>query len=125
MSDRSGSVHQWEKVQSVDGINVGLEYTGPLVGLEGRVSDLARSLSLEEQEFLGVQLFDQTKFVCVLNEAGLTRLQGAFCKIVDAYQDAYRVLFVLAPNHTHIRLIFGCSYCRWAWLNRIEFSGYD
>jgi hypothetical protein len=97
----------------VDEINVDLEYSDPLVGLERSDWNLACSLSfVREQESLGVQLFVQGKFFCVLHEAGLTHLQGAFCKIVDAYQDVYLVLFVLEPNRTHIRLIFGSSCCR-------------
>ena len=54
-------------------------------------------MSAQENCDVGVQLFDQ-KFICALNEVGLTHLQGqhgAFCKIVDAYQDAYLVLFIL------------------------------
>jgi hypothetical protein len=59
LSDQSGSVHQWKRVQSEDEINVDLEYSGPLVRLERSVYILACSPSLErEQESLGVQLFD-------------------------------------------------------------------
>ena len=110
-----------------DGMNVDLEDSDPLDGeWEMSVSYLACCLSLEkEKEYLGVHLLNQGTFVCVLYEVGLIRLRDAFYMIFDGYQDAYLDLFVLGPSHTRIRLIFECSCCIRAWLNRIEFCGYD